>query len=134
MTTRPTRAMWWAETALCLAVAAATLAAITALASLAAGGRHVTVDGVPSVLLIALSIGVGIFASGRFRASTGYVFTTRTARPIEPRNLYRSFTHVAKNAELRADGRRCCQLQTSKTPVTINRGSFDWWAQQDSNL
>ncbi|MFH9246799.1 hypothetical protein ACH4LK_15375 [Streptomyces lydicus] len=70
MTTRPTRAMWWAETALYLAVAAATLTAITALASLAAGGRHVTVDGVPSVLLIALSIGVGIFASGRFRAST----------------------------------------------------------------
>lgn len=32
---------------------------------------------------------------------TGYVFTTRTGRPIEPRNLYRSFTRVAKNAELR---------------------------------
>ncbi|GEB58927.1 tyrosine-type recombinase/integrase [Streptomyces gardneri] len=32
---------------------------------------------------------------------TGYVFTTRTGRPIEPRNLYRSFTRVAKNAGLR---------------------------------
>lgn len=50
MTTRPTRAMWWAETALCLAVAAATtLTAITALAPLTAGSRHVTVDGVPAV-------------------------------------------------------------------------------------
>ena len=32
---------------------------------------------------------------------TGYVFTTRTGKPIEPRNLYRSFTRVAKNAGLR---------------------------------
>ncbi|WP_320781954.1 site-specific integrase [Streptomyces sp. CRN 30] len=32
---------------------------------------------------------------------TGYVFTTRTGRPIEPRNVYRSFTRVAKNAGLR---------------------------------
>ncbi|MFJ6406106.1 tyrosine-type recombinase/integrase [Streptomyces hydrogenans] len=32
---------------------------------------------------------------------TGYVFTTRTGQPIEPRNLYRSFTRVAKNAGLR---------------------------------
>ncbi|MFF4574102.1 hypothetical protein [Streptomyces sp. NPDC001410] len=68
MTTQPTRAMWWAETAVCLAVAAATLTAIGFLGSLAAGGHHVTLDVVPSTLLIVLSIGVGVFASGRFRA------------------------------------------------------------------
>lgn len=68
MTTQPTRAMWWAETVVFVTVAGATLTAIAFLVSLAAGGRHVTVDGVPSVLLIALSIGVGIFVSGRFRA------------------------------------------------------------------
>ncbi|MFI5521298.1 tyrosine-type recombinase/integrase [Streptomyces platensis] len=43
---------------------------------------------------------------------TGYVFTTRTGRPIEPRNLYRSFTRVAKNAGLRVirlhDARHGC--------------------------
>ncbi|MEU7598148.1 site-specific integrase [Streptomyces sp. NPDC039022] len=43
---------------------------------------------------------------------TGYVFTTRTGRPIEPRNLYRSFTRVAKNADLRVirlhDARHGC--------------------------
>ncbi|MGW7106207.1 tyrosine-type recombinase/integrase [Streptomyces xanthophaeus] len=32
---------------------------------------------------------------------SGYVFTTRTGRPIEPRNVYRSFTRVAKDADLR---------------------------------
>ncbi|MFD8289136.1 tyrosine-type recombinase/integrase [Streptomyces lavendulae] len=32
---------------------------------------------------------------------TGYVFTTRTGRPIEPRNVYRSFTRVAKGAGIR---------------------------------
>jgi hypothetical protein len=68
MTTRPTQAMWWAEVAICLAVAAATLTAIAFLGSLAAGGRHVTLDVGLSTLLIALSIGVGIFVSGRFRA------------------------------------------------------------------
>ncbi|MFJ3949047.1 tyrosine-type recombinase/integrase [Streptomyces libani] len=45
-------------------------------------------------------------------AETGYVFTTRTGRPIEPRNLYRSFTRVAKNADLRVirlhDARHGC--------------------------
>ncbi|WP_329120998.1 tyrosine-type recombinase/integrase [Streptomyces sp. NBC_01353] len=38
---------------------------------------------------------------GEFWEDTGYVFTTRTGKPIEPRNLYRSFTRVAKNAGLR---------------------------------
>ncbi|MEV4938910.1 tyrosine-type recombinase/integrase [Streptomyces zaomyceticus] len=38
---------------------------------------------------------------GEFWEDTGYVFTTRTGKPIEPRNLYRSFTRVAKNADLR---------------------------------
>ncbi|MGW3508546.1 hypothetical protein [Streptomyces sp. NPDC000994] len=64
MTTQPTRAMWWAETAVFLTAAAATLTAIAFLVSLAAGGRHVTLD----IVSIALSIGVGIFVSGRFRA------------------------------------------------------------------
>jgi integrase len=32
---------------------------------------------------------------------SGYVSTTRTGRPVEPRNVYRSFTRVAKNAGLR---------------------------------
>jgi integrase len=43
---------------------------------------------------------------------TGHVFTTRTGRPIEPRNLYRSFTRVAKGAGLRVirlhDARHGC--------------------------
>ncbi|MFF6877045.1 tyrosine-type recombinase/integrase [Streptomyces sp. NPDC012474] len=30
-----------------------------------------------------------------------YVFATRTGRPVEPRNLYRSFTRVAESADLR---------------------------------
>ncbi|MFB6959375.1 hypothetical protein ACFCYB_20695 [Streptomyces sp. NPDC056309] len=68
MTTQPTRAMWWAEMAVFLTAAAATLTAIAFLASSAAGGGHVTLDVVSSTLLIALSIGVGIFVSGRFRA------------------------------------------------------------------
>ncbi|MFJ4984376.1 tyrosine-type recombinase/integrase [Streptomyces sp. NPDC088732] len=42
----------------------------------------------------------------------GYVFTTRTGRPIEPRNLYRSFTRVAETAQLRVirlhDARHGC--------------------------
>ncbi|MFB6534344.1 tyrosine-type recombinase/integrase [Streptomyces noursei] len=32
---------------------------------------------------------------------SGYVFTTRTGRPVEPRNVYRSFTRVADSADLR---------------------------------
>lgn len=43
---------------------------------------------------------------------TGYVFTTRTGQPIEPRNLYRSFTRVADSAGLRVirlhDARHGC--------------------------
>ncbi|MFK0229706.1 tyrosine-type recombinase/integrase [Streptomyces sp. NPDC090303] len=39
--------------------------------------------------------------AGEKWTETGYVFTTRTGLPIEPRNLYRSFTRVAKNAGLR---------------------------------
>lgn len=31
----------------------------------------------------------------------GYVFTTASGRPVEPRNVYRSFTHVAASAGLR---------------------------------
>lgn len=32
---------------------------------------------------------------------SGYVFTTRTGRQVEPRNVYRSFTRVAESAGLR---------------------------------
>ncbi|MEF3115427.1 site-specific integrase [Streptomyces chrestomyceticus] len=50
--------------------------------------------------------------AGQKWEETGYVFTTRTGRPIEPRNLYRSFTRVAKNAGLRVirlhDARHGC--------------------------
>ncbi|WP_369235519.1 tyrosine-type recombinase/integrase [Streptomyces sp. R21] len=40
-------------------------------------------------------------AGDQWRES-GYVFTTRTGRQVEPRNLYRSFTRVASSAGLRA--------------------------------
>ncbi|MFE5864255.1 tyrosine-type recombinase/integrase [Streptomyces virginiae] len=40
-------------------------------------------------------------AAGEKWEETGYVFTTRTGRPIEPRNVYRSFTRVAKDAGIR---------------------------------
>ncbi len=39
--------------------------------------------------------------AGKKWKEAGYVFITRTSRPVEPRNLYRSFTRVAKNAGLR---------------------------------
>ncbi|MFD0136444.1 hypothetical protein ACWDWS_25265 [Streptomyces sp. NPDC003328] len=68
MTTRPTRAMWWAGTAVFLTVAGVTPTAIVFLVSLGAGGRRVTLERLPSILLIALSTGVGIFVSGRFGA------------------------------------------------------------------
>ncbi|MEW2050643.1 site-specific integrase [Streptomyces sp. NPDC005476] len=42
----------------------------------------------------------------------GYVFATRNGRPIEPRNMYRSFTRVAESAGLRVirlhDARHGC--------------------------
>ncbi|RII17336.1 Transposase [Streptomyces sp. YIM 130001] len=45
-------------------------------------------------------------------ADGDYVFTTRNGRPIEPRNLYRSFTRVASDAGLRVirlhDARHGC--------------------------
>ncbi|MET7907134.1 site-specific integrase [Streptomyces avermitilis] len=34
-------------------------------------------------------------------AESGYVFATRNGRPVEPRNVYRSFTRVAADAGLR---------------------------------
>jgi hypothetical protein len=34
-------------------------------------------------------------------AGSEYVFTTCTGRPVEPRNVYRSFTHIAQSAGLR---------------------------------
>ncbi|MEW2132207.1 hypothetical protein [Streptomyces sp. NPDC005435] len=69
MTTRPTPAMWWAEMAVFLAVAAVTFAGIIAFLGWSAPpGRHATVDGLASITLIALSAAVGVFVSGRFRA------------------------------------------------------------------
>ncbi|MEU1710886.1 hypothetical protein ABZ478_37250 [Streptomyces sp. NPDC005706] len=68
MTTRPTQAMWWAEMAIGLAVAAVTLTGIVAFLGATAVQGHVTLDGGASFLLIALSAGVGIFVSSRFRA------------------------------------------------------------------
>lgn len=42
----------------------------------------------------------------------GYVFATRNGRPVEPRNVYRSFTRVAQSAGLRVirlhDARHGC--------------------------
>ena len=38
---------------------------------------------------------------GRCWADTGLVFTTRTGRPVEPRNLVRSFTRICDNHGLR---------------------------------
>ncbi|MDH6705337.1 integrase [Kitasatospora sp. MAA19] len=39
-------------------------------------------------------------AAGAKWEETGYVFTTRTGRPIEPTNLYRSFVRVSKAADV----------------------------------
>ncbi|MFJ8405431.1 hypothetical protein ACIQ9K_33825 [Streptomyces microflavus] len=68
MTTQPTRAMWWSEVVVLLAVTGATLVAIAFLVSLANRGGDVTFDGVLSILSTALSIGVGRIVSVRFRA------------------------------------------------------------------
>ncbi|MFD7445689.1 hypothetical protein [Streptomyces sp. NPDC059909] len=67
VTTQPTRAMWWAEMVIGLAVAAVALTMIMLLLPLAAGHR-VTLDVGGSALLIVASLGVGVFVSGRFRA------------------------------------------------------------------
>ncbi|MFG2299443.1 tyrosine-type recombinase/integrase [Actinacidiphila glaucinigra] len=51
-------------------------------------------------------------AGEKWQGNGGYVFTTRTGRPVEPRNLYRSFTRVADSAQLRVirlhDARHGC--------------------------
>ncbi|MFF3947371.1 tyrosine-type recombinase/integrase [Streptomyces sp. NPDC001902] len=51
-------------------------------------------------------------AGETWQGNGGYVFTTRTGRSIEPRNLYRSFTRVADGARLRVirlhDARHGC--------------------------
>ncbi|MFJ9819960.1 tyrosine-type recombinase/integrase [Streptomyces sp. NPDC101151] len=45
-------------------------------------------------------------------SENGYVFATRNGRPVEPRNVYRSFTRVAADAEMRVvrlhDARHGC--------------------------
>ncbi|MFE1909439.1 tyrosine-type recombinase/integrase [Streptomyces gardneri] len=40
-------------------------------------------------------------AAGTDWSSTGYVFATRTGRPVEPRNVHRSFVRVSETAGLR---------------------------------
>jgi integrase len=51
-------------------------------------------------------------AAHTFTVRSGYVFATRNGRPVEPRNVYRSFTRVATSAGLRVirlhDARRGC--------------------------
>ncbi|MEU7167423.1 site-specific integrase [Streptomyces morookaense] len=39
--------------------------------------------------------------AGETWQESGHVFTTRTGRPVEPRNVYRSFTRIAGDAGLR---------------------------------
>ncbi|MQY16552.1 Tyrosine recombinase XerC [Streptomyces sp. RB5] len=45
-------------------------------------------------------------------SETGYIFATRNDRPVEPRNVYRSFTRVAAGAGVRVirlhDARHGC--------------------------
>ena len=60
--------MWWAEVAIFLAGSAATFTVIMILLSLASTPDSVSLGVGPSSVLIALSIGAGIFISGRFRA------------------------------------------------------------------
>ncbi|MFC8270456.1 tyrosine-type recombinase/integrase [Streptomyces cinereoruber] len=40
-------------------------------------------------------------AAGTEWTATGYVFATRTGRPVEPRNVHRSFVRVSEAADLR---------------------------------
>ncbi|MEV8527483.1 site-specific integrase [Streptomyces sp. NPDC052000] len=51
-------------------------------------------------------------AAGNAWQESGYVFTTRTGRPVEPRNVHRSFVRVSEAAGLRVvrlhDARRGC--------------------------
>src|SRR6478735_3113536 len=55
---------------------------------------------------------VGQYTVRRNCPWSGHVFTTRTGRPVEPRNVYRSFTRVADSAGLRVvrlhDARHGC--------------------------
>ncbi|WP_406139800.1 site-specific integrase [Streptomyces anulatus] len=50
--------------------------------------------------------------AGEAWQESGHVFVTRTGRPVEPRNVYRSFTRVAESAGLRVirlhDARHGC--------------------------
>ncbi|MDX3575897.1 site-specific integrase [Streptomyces sp. FL07-04A] len=50
--------------------------------------------------------------AGESWSDSGYVFATRNGRPVEPRNMYRSFTRVAESAGLRVirlhDARHGC--------------------------
>ncbi|MBY8879944.1 hypothetical protein [Actinacidiphila acidipaludis] len=68
MTTLPTRGMWWAELAVFLAGTTVTLMLVMFGLSQATGHRSVSLGVGPSSVLLAVSIGVGIFLSGRLRA------------------------------------------------------------------
>ncbi|MEV0187191.1 site-specific integrase [Kitasatospora purpeofusca] len=64
-------------------------------------------------------------AAGEDWQDTGYVFTTRTGRPVEPSNLYRSFVRVSKAAGVPAirlhDTRHGCAtlLVASGVPARV---------------
>nr|WP_318653211.1 tyrosine-type recombinase/integrase [Streptomyces sp. H28] len=53
--------------------------------------------------------GGGSGEGGETWRESDYFFTTRTGRPVEPRNLYRSFTRVARSA-----GRRVIRLYDAR--------------------
>lgn len=48
-----------------------------------------------------IAVGVARAKAGEGWQQSGSVFTTRTGRQVEPRNVYRSFTRVAESAGLR---------------------------------
>lgn len=65
---------------------------------------------------------IGQRARDKWEASGDYVFTTRTGHPVEPRNVYRSFTRVARKTGLRVirlhDARHgCATLLTAAAGV-----------------
>lgn len=66
---------------------------------------------------------------------SGYVFTTRTGKPIEPRNVYRSFTRVAADAGLRVirlhDARHGCATLLTAAACSSPRRDGDPRAQSD---
>ncbi|GAA2385727.1 hypothetical protein GCM10010420_05350 [Streptomyces glaucosporus] len=76
--------------------------------------------------------------------TSGHVFTTRTGRPVEPRNVYRSFSRVARKAGLRVirlhDARHGCAalpiaaVDAKGDPLTVSGSPLRRCPRQDSNL